>query len=237
MGRMIKYEIYKLTHSPLALALLPASVFVYVLILCFNSIYISGHYAFFYCISNPIPIMWISVILAACLLGSEYHSRTVNAPVYSGVSRLNILVTKTLCYFIIIILIGLISLITALILYSFNFKELINNGPLIKRLGLWLLLTLGTASFPLFFNFVFRDIFMSMGVSAVFTYLMQQLFGYTSENPGLDAFIKYYPPYLQMNIMQIGEGIPAYLFLTAPLVCIFISLLISYSIFNNRRLK
>ena len=237
MSRVIKYELFKITRSPIMLAVLPVAVLVYIIILRFSGVHLSGVYTFFYCISNPIPMMWISVVLASYLFGNDFQGRTVNAPVFSGCSRLSCVLAKTLCYFLVIILIQLVALLITLLIYTFDFSVFYKQGALVSRLGLWLLLSLGSACLPLLFTFIFNDIFVSMGVSAVFIYMMQQLFGYASDNAKLDTAMKLYPAYLQLNISQMGERYPVYLFITAPLVIIFLSLLISFIIFNKRRLK
>jgi len=177
-----------------------------------------------------------------CLFESLYFGeilgeRSQNSQIYKGHSRISILLSNVMCYYLFMFTIQLVTFIVLVVAITDVISMQLKT--ILERVTICILLGLGTASFPLTFAFIFRDAFKSIAASAIFTYLLQQLMGTAAEGSFLFRVLQFYPAFLQIDRNIWLSGLPAKLFqlLLVPSGCIAAALIISYLFFKWRELK
>lgn len=240
MNKLIKSELYKLTHDIVILILIPISVLAYIFVIRIRGVANLNDPAFVIrMLANPFAVMWISVILGTYFFGYDFSARSLNGAVYYGHGRLKIIGSKLICYYSLAFVIILLSLAIAIqITVPDVYSRLSVNGYL-GRILVYLVLSFGTISFPMLLAVCFQDMFKSIGSAAIFTYLMQQLMGRAAEGTSLDKLLLYYPPYLQIdfNLWRFEQTDTIFRAMAVSIGWMLISAIISVIVIKYRELK
>jgi ABC-type transport system involved in multi-copper enzyme maturation permease subunit len=200
MKNLLRAEFYKLSHSLPFIALCILGIGVYLLLTNpQNRVGLSEEYIYALSAANPFPMMWIGVVAAPFLIGTEFVQRTINGAVVSGHSRTKIALVKALCWYLTVAAIVAVSLGIAVVIHAPSWASG-NIGFVLGRIALCVVISCGTASFPFLFAFIFRDLFYSMGTAAIFTYIAQHMISSSDVNGRLHSLLNFYPAYMQTHL-------------------------------------
>ena len=188
MGRLLHAEVYRITHSPAGWALT-----IVLLALAYLTRQRAGlfsemdaDYVFYFVFCNPIPLLWIGTLLTAFSFQECFGSRTFQGAVFSGESRLAIVVSHMFPYYL---WGGLINLVSMLAIFLRN-GVFLRMGTItvlffLSRMLLHILFCMVLMTLPMCFAFLFRDVLYGMilnGGVAFFTQVLLERLT-VEENP------------------------------------------------------
>lgn len=191
------------------------------------------------------PLMVIfCAILAGLFIGSSFTNRTINLQITTGHSRFEILLSKTITYFIATIPLTLIYPIIVTIIYTIywgwgsSFTEY-TFFYMFRVITLSILLNFASCSFFILFTFIFQDIAKAISSSIVFYLLINAIGSLLGRiSPFLNKFVKISPFFLARQIVdETFTHKEIIISIISAISYIFVIIFITYIIFRKQELK
>lgn len=247
MYNIICMEFYKLkrlkSFKIMLLALLSISLF-FCLSLVYQGKNTNGMVGFTDAIWDNGLMMIFCSIFAGLFIGSDFTNKTINMQVSSGQKRDNVLIGKSVVFFVasslIILIYPIMSAIIDTIYMGWGSPFTIDTVFYILRVVfLSVILSIGTSSFFVLFAFLFKDTGKTIGVSVVFGILASIILEFSSNYHPILKTIYQFSTFNQSKFIT-NVGMTTTEIITACLSGVFtilIILSITYLVFRRSELK
>ncbi|MDR0818729.1 MAG: ABC transporter permease subunit [Oscillospiraceae bacterium] len=152
---------------------------------------------------------FLAMIFPAFLIGRAFTSRTINIPVYAGISRGRILVSKVIVSYIVLAVFSFVGVWVPQLFYGHGVPGILSAGAVWTRVGLRILLDCAVMSIPVMVTFIFRDVIRSFAVNIAYILAYGTVISRIQGNPIIDFINKHHPMRLATTLGEhFGYGVP-----------------------------
>lgn len=244
MERLIKMEVYELTHDYICLLMIGITFFGGIFL---GSGYLDdpyfnlpkgGYEVFILMLYDSTALIILMSVFTALLMGKSFSNRTISLRVMSGDSRKNIFLSKVFSILIIstisMLMFPILGALTVTIKYGWNVPILQSIITLFKIIICTALLDFGIFSVIIFLGVIFRDTVRTVTVSVITIFSNAIYFAYSY---GLNLPKSMHPMCLLRTVLENNSWSQFIIFSLYAIVLLSAILLVSYNIFRKCELK
>lgn len=243
MINLLKLETYKLKHSR-SFLFITAAVIVFEIFYVVNNGSLIGAEAFKHSMYDVSTTVLLGAVFTGLFVGSDFADRTINQAVTAGYSRLNILISKSIVFYLSVEIITIVYPLTSVIINTcFNgWGEeftIVSLLYVIRTVLLRFVIDAGCASLWLLIAFIFKDVGKTISVSMIIFVVGAGALTILSKKNAAAQFIYTLTANSQARII-VNKAVTSYNILftcLSNLIMIVLFCSISYIIFRRAELK